>query len=87
LRENAAMFELGIEGQGKEVWIYAGCIFGPGHHEKVTVKNVWVPPMFYKIIIMKKAGSEIPDVLAFLFPHQRIAHGKIQDFLVSVAEV
>jgi endonuclease G len=73
-----------VEGQGKEVWIYAGCIFGPGHHEKVTVKKVWVPPMFYKIVIMKKSGSEIPDVLAFLFPHQRIPHGKIQDFLVSV---
>lgn len=73
-----------VDAQQKEVWIFAGCIFGPGHHEKVTSKKVWVPPMFYKIVIMKKADSEIPDVLAFLFPHQRVVHGEIQNFLVSV---
>lgn len=70
--------------KGKDIWVFAGCIFGPGHHEKVTTKNVWVPPMFYKIVIMKKPDSNIPDVLAFLFPHQRVSHGEIQDFLVSV---
>ena len=73
-----------VDAQQKEVWIFAGCIIGPGHHEKVTSKKVWVPPMFYKIVIMKNAGSDIPDVLAFLFPHQRIVHGEIADFLVSV---
>lgn len=73
-----------VNDQQKEVWIFSGCIFGSGHHEKVTSKNVWVPPMFYSIVIMKKADSDIPDVLAFLFPHQRVVHGNIQDFLVSV---
>jgi len=73
-----------VESQQKEVWIFAGCIFGPGHHEKVTAKKVWVPPMFYKIVIMKNADSDLPVVLAFLFPHQRVTHGEIQDFLVSV---
>jgi len=40
--------------------------------------------MFYKIVIVKKAGADLPDLLAFLFPHQKVAHGEIQDFLVSV---
>lgn len=73
-----------VSNQGKEVWVFAGCIFGPGKHEKVTSKNVWVPPMFYKIVIMKKPGSSVPYVLAFLFPHQRSEHGRIEDFLVTV---
>ena len=73
-----------VKEQQKEVWVFAGCIFGPGHHEKVTDKNIWVPPMFYKIVILKNEGSELPDVLAFLFPHQRVKHGDIEDFLVSV---
>jgi len=33
---------------------------------------------------MKNTDSDIPDVLAFLFPHQRVVHGEISDFLVSV---
>ena len=33
---------------------------------------------------MNNPNADIPDVLAFLFPHQRIAHGDIQDFLVTV---
>lgn len=73
-----------VEAQGREVWVFAGCIFGPGHHEKVTSKDVWVPPMFYKIVVIENADSDIPYVLAFLFPHQRVRHGEIHDFLVSV---
>jgi endonuclease G, mitochondrial len=73
-----------VQKQGREVWIFAGCIFGPGEHEKVTDKDVWVPPMFYKIVIIGKPDSAVPYVLAFLFPHQRKAHGQIANFLVTV---
>ena len=37
--------------------------------------------MFYKIVIEEQTSSK---VLAFLFPHQRVAHGEIEDFLVSI---
>jgi endonuclease G len=74
-----------VEKQEKRVWIFAGCIFGPGEHEKVgKQKDIWVPPMFYKIVIMDDPDSGVPTILAFLFPHQRSAHGKIENFLVSV---
>lgn len=71
--------------QGKDVWVFAGCIFGFGEHEMVGMtKDIWVPPMFFKIVIMDCPDTGVPYVLAFLFPHQRSAHGDIQDFLVSV---
>ncbi len=71
--------------QKKEVWVFAGCIFGPGEHEKVGKnKDIWVPAMFYKIVIIKGDAGQEPKVLAFLFPHQRKAHGDIEDFLVPV---
>ena len=74
-----------VTGQNKEVWVFAGSIFGPGEHEKVGKdKDIWVPPMFYKIVIMKKPDTDIPTVLAFLFPHQRSSHGSIEDFLVTI---
>jgi len=76
--------ELVVEGKN-DIWIYAGCIFGPGNHEKVGKGNdIWVPPMFYKIVIIDNPDTGIPIVLAFLFPHQRSVHGKIEDFLVTV---
>ena len=64
---------------------FAGCIFGPGEHQKVGPNNdIWVPAMFFKIVIIRKPGSDVPQVLAFLFPHQYSAHGRIENFLVSV---
>ncbi len=67
--------------QQKEVWVFDGCIYGPGSYDTIG-SGVEVPPMFFKIVITETAGK--PKVLAFLFPHQIKKHGKIQDFLVSV---
>lgn len=74
-----------VEERGLEVWIFAGCIFGPGDPEMVGPDNdIAVPPMFYKIVIRKDETDNSPIVLAFLFPHQRSKHGNIEDFLVTV---
>lgn len=74
-----------IEKRKEEAWIFAGCIFGPGDHEKAGKnKDIWVPPMFYKIVVLENPDTGVPVVLAFLFPHQRSAHGDIEDFLVTV---
>lgn len=74
-----------VEEHEQEVWVFAGCIFGPGEHEKVGPDNdILVPAMFYKIVIRQDPADDVPKVLAFLFPHQRSKHGDIEDFLVSV---
>lgn len=73
-----------VEEQEKEVWVYAGTILGKGEMKKVGPdKDITVPPMFYKIVIRNDDQGK-PKVLAFLLPHHRVAHGDIQDFLVSV---
>lgn len=69
----------------RRVWIVAGCIFGPGEHERVGPnRDIAVPPMFYKIVVYEEPGEPIPVVLAYLFPHQRVRHGDLEAFLVSV---
>lgn len=75
-----------VENEGMEVWVFAGCVVGPGTHERVGPNtDITVPPMFYKVVIWEDAvDAETPTVLAFLFPHQRTSHGDIEDFLVSV---
>jgi endonuclease G len=63
----------------------AVCIYGPGEHQKVGPnKDIWVPAMFYNIVVIENPGSELPHVLAFLLPHQYSAHGRIENFLVPV---
>jgi DNA/RNA endonuclease G (NUC1) len=76
---------------GGEAWVFAGCIFGPSQHEKVGPNHdIWVPPMFYKIVITdwpegaRPDGVNHPLVLAYLFPHQRVRHGELDAFLTSV---
>ena len=73
---------------GKEVFVMTGCIFGPGMHEAIGKKvdsYVWVPAMFYKIVAWREFdGSDRPEVLAFLFPHHRAAHGNLESYLVTV---
>jgi endonuclease G len=72
-----------VRNRGCEVWVTAGCIVGPGEHEVVgSDSNIVVPAMFYKIVVCEYESG--PAVLAFLFPHQRVAHGKIENFLVTV---
>jgi len=83
-----------VEQQGDQVWVFAGCIIGPGEHEAVGPDNdILVPPMFFKIVVRepdRRAGDDpdalddLPIVLASLFPHQRQAHGEIEDDLVTV---
>ena len=61
--------------QGREVWIFAGCVFGSGKHRKIgPEEDIWVPPMFFKIVVFKGASEDTPAVLAFLFPHQSVVH-------------
>ncbi len=74
-----------VQEQGKTVWIFAGTIFGRGEPEKIGPDNdIHVPPMFYKIMIEEGVSVTNPKILAFLFPHQRVKHGEIQHFLVSI---
>lgn len=74
-----------VDDQGLTVWIYAGAIFGPGGVETVGPNDdIQVPPMFYKIIAWEDPDVDEAVFLAFLFPHQRVAHGDIEDFLVSI---
>ena len=40
--------------------------------------------MFYKIVARQDPDVDEAVFLAFLFPHQRVAHGDIEDFLVSI---
>jgi endonuclease G len=74
-----------VEEQLQEAWIFAGCIFGSGDHEQVGPdNNIWVPSLFYKIVIMEDPESDTPVVLAYLLPHQRKRHGDLDSFLVSI---
>lgn len=86
-----------VEQEGEQVWVFAGCVMGPGDHEGVGPEDdILVPPMFFKIVVREpgpQAGADpddpdalddLPVVLAFLFPHQREAHGQIEDYLVTV---
>lgn len=40
--------------------------------------------MFYKIVTWQDPEIDEPVFLAFLFPHQRVSHGEIEDFLISI---
>lgn len=74
-----------VQAGGRTVWVFAGTIFGPGPAEwVVSDKNIVVPPVFFKVVIEDTFTPEEPRVLAFLLPHQRVSHGDIDDFLVSV---
>ena len=79
-----------VKGQGREAWVFAGCIFGPGAHRKIGPdEDIWVPPMFFKIVVLKGPSDDRPVVLAFLLPHQSVTHKQKGEqtfpyFLVSV---
>ncbi len=78
--------DLVLEG-GNKVWVYAGTVFGLGVPETVGPdEDIQVPPMFFKIVVLDDPDPDVetPVVLAFLFPHQRVRHGEIENFLVSV---
>ncbi len=73
-----------VEEQEKEVWVIAGTVLGKGEMKKVGKNNdITVPPMFYKIVIQNDKEGK-PLILAFLLPHHKVAHGEIEDYLVSV---
>ncbi|MCD4652563.1 DNA/RNA non-specific endonuclease [bacterium] len=64
----------------QDVWIYAGCIvYDTKHMQKVGPQtDIVVPDMFYKIVYKYSGTSNVPDVLAFLFPHFKSKHDVIQ---------
>lgn len=49
-----------------------------------TNNDIFVPPMFYKIVTFPKTEEKPMRTLAFMFTHQKVRHGRIQDFLTSV---
>ena len=74
-----------VDDQELTVWVYAGTVFGAGPVEMVGPDDdIHVLPMFYKIVTWEDPEIDEAVMLAFLFPHQRIAHGEIENFLVSV---
>lgn len=74
-----------VSKEGEEVHIIAGSILGAGDIEVVGTNNdIFVPPMFYKIVTFQKTQDKPMRTLAFMFSHQKIKHGRIQDFLTSV---
>lgn len=74
-----------VDARGHTVWVIAGTVFGPGPVERVGPnQDISVPPMFFKLVISDQFTPDEPRVLAFLLPHQRVAHGEIQHFLVSI---
>ena len=77
-----------VRRQHRQVWVVSGCLFGRGEPEKVGPhRDIHVPPMFFEVIAWEEAGRKGPAVLAFLLPHQHVAHGTLEDFLVSVDAV
>lgn len=71
--------------EDEEAHVVAGAIFGSGEVEKVGPNSdIFVPPMFYKVVSFEPTSYKPRRNLAFLFPHQRKAHGEIQDFLTSI---
>ncbi len=74
-----------VQNRGEEAHIIAGAVMGQGEIEVVGQNsNISVPPMFYKIVSFDATNDKPQRVLAFLFPHQQVKHGRIQDFLTSV---
>lgn len=74
-----------VSKEGEDVYVVAGAILGSGDIEVVGTNNdIFVPPMFYKIVTFPKTEDKPMRTLAFMFPHQKVRHGRIQDFLTSV---
>ena len=72
--------------EGLELSIFAGSVVGLGIHEVIGPdQDIIVPPMFFKIVVRElEDDTEFPKVLAFLFPHQRVRHGTLDAYLVSI---
>jgi len=68
----------------RSVHVIAGPILGIGPAWTVGPAEVRIPEMFFKIIVFSDVDSPAPPTLAFLFPHQRQAHGQIEDYLVTI---
>ncbi|WP_262696002.1 DNA/RNA non-specific endonuclease [Kordiimonas aquimaris] len=74
-----------ITADNETAHVIAGAIFGPGDVEKIGPnKDIHVPPMFYKIIVINKKANKPQRTLAFLFPHHRKAHQGIHNYLTSI---
>jgi endonuclease G len=76
-----------VRARSIDAWVFSGSIFGLGQPEKVGPDaDIGVPPMFFSIVIRQPEApdTELPRVLAFLFPHSRVRHGDLEDYLVSI---
>lgn len=78
-----------VDTSDREVWVYSGgLIVDDRSMEFIGPDNdIAVPDMFYKVVI-KHGEDELPDVLAFLFPHydhkDDINEKNIFHYLVSI---
>lgn len=71
----------------KELWVFAGPIFGPGTYDKIGPnKDVHVAPMFFQIIIWKNSAGE-EEWEAYMMPNHQNAHGHRNDFKVSIRHI
>lgn len=68
-----------------DVWVIAGTIFWDGVATAIGPERaIRVPDAFYQIVAWEVPDSALPQVLCFLFPHQRGRAGEVRDFLASV---
>lgn len=72
-------------GRTVDLYVFAGPIYGPGEIERTgRNRDLPVPSMFFEILIRPQPTGSDPLVLTFLFPHQRVPHGSVEDFIVTV---
>lgn len=69
----------------KELWVFAGPIFGPGTYDLIG-NDVHVAPMFFQIIIWEDDGDELAWE-AYMMPHHQADHGAIREHLVSIRHI
>jgi DNA/RNA endonuclease G (NUC1) len=68
-----------------DVWVVAGCIHNGRSTERLGPDgDIHVPPIFFQVVAIQPQGSELPLILAFVFPHYRKRGQSIDDFLTTV---
>lgn len=69
------------------IWVFAGCVFDKKELERVGPGNdIHVPPGFFQMVVVEDV-TKTPHVLAFLFPHQKVRRGNIEEYLTSVDDI
>jgi endonuclease G, mitochondrial len=71
--------------KAKDVWVVAGCIHNGRTKEVIgPSEDIQVPPMFFQVVAIQQDGTDVPLVLAFIFPHYRKKGQSIEDYLTTV---